>query len=201
MSAVSKPIRLHNEAHRKDIRQHLLGLSVTDRYLRFCSTLSDFAINNYVDQLELYEKDVVFGVYDPSYTLVGMLHVVPTGTYKDSAEFALSVDETKRRHGIGDALFERGLLHCESVGIKHIYMNCLSSNQAIKKMAQKRNMTITTDYGETVATLDVNDTHRVTMWLMSVTRDQIALYDLQCLPMRNAWEEYLSHVKSILVKQ
>lgn len=196
MRSVSKPIRLYSDIQRGAILAHLLNLSVQDRYMRFFSTLSNDAIGAYVDRLDLTGKDVVFGVYDAQRILVGMLHVAPTPA-TDSAEFALSVDADARKLGIGDALFERGLLHCESMNIKHIYMNCLSTNQAIKRMAQKRNMTITSDYGESIAELDINDTNQVAAWLKSVQTDAIALYDLRCLPMRQAWEDYLQEVRRI----
>jgi RimJ/RimL family protein N-acetyltransferase len=194
---ISKPVRLYDTAlNRNHILMHLLALELPDRYLRFCSALSNEAIKRYVDQLELNRKDIVFAVFNSDYRMVGMLHVAPISN-ADSAEFALSVDVEVRKRGIGDALFERGLLHCESMGIKNIYMNCLSSNQAIKKMARKRNMTITNDYGDTVATLDIKDTAQVAAWLETIRTDTVALYDLRCLPMRQAWEDYVQEVTKI----
>ncbi len=192
MRPVTKPLRLR-DYDRERIRAHLLRLSLTDRYLRFCSALSDSAINRYVDGLELSGKDAVYGIYDSDVILAGMIHVAPVSA--DSVEFALSVDDTMRKRGIGDMLFERGLLHCESVGITRVYMNCLSTNEAIKKMARRRNMSMVTDYGETVASLDLGDITKTVAWLETQHSDRIGLYDLRCLPHRQAWEDYITEVK------
>lgn len=200
MEFLSDPIRLSNTPRdRTRIEDHLLRLSVTDRYLRFCSALSDQAILGYIDQLDMSPggKDVVYGVVNAGGSLAGMLHVAPTDR-GDSAEFALSVDENQRKRGIGDKLFGRGLLHCEAVGIKQIYMNCLSTNEAIKKMARRRNMTITSDYGETIATLDLKNHNQLASWLQEVQTDAIALYDLRCLPMRQSWENYITEIRKIV---
>lgn len=192
--SVVRPLRLTNQKHL--IREHLLRLDVTDRYLRFCSTLNDSAIERYVEGLDLVHKDVVFGIFDDTTTkVVALLHVAPLT--EDSAEFALSVDKTERKQGLGDKLFERGLLHCESVGIKQIYMNCLATNQAIKNMAQKRKMTITTDYGESIAQLDLTNERSVRAFLTSVQSDAVGLYDLNCKYTRRQWDEYVALVKSM----
>lgn len=193
-----KPVRMTRS--KELILAHLQRLSLSDRYLRFCSALSDHAIQIYVDKLKLIREDVVFGVYDDSGTkLIGMLHIAPDT--KDSAEFALSVDSDARKQGIGDTLFERGLLHCESVGIKRIYMNCLSSNEAIKSMARKRKMVITTDHGETIADLDLNNDGSVRAFLASIQSDAIGLYDLSCKHTRHHWDEYVKQVSALLERR
>lgn len=201
MRFVAAPV--HLRPHDTDaIRAHLLKLPLTDRYLRFCSALSDSAINAYVDRLDLAVggKDVGFGVYDSKDQLAGMIHIAPMADH-DSAEFALSVDEDVRHRGIGDQLFGRGIQHCEALGIKRVYMNCLSTNAAIKKMAQRRQMSITTDYGESIAQLDLKDVNKAVAWLHEVQTDALALYDLRCLPMRQAWDDYIRLVKEHTQKE
>ncbi len=196
MRLVTKPVRLF-EPMREAIRDHLLRLPLTDRYLRFCSAFSDDAVSAYVDRINLgiVSNDAVYGVLDSERGVAGIVHVAAT-EHDRSVEIALSVDEDIRKRGIGDMLFERGLLHCESIGARHIYMNCLSTNEAIKKMARRRNMSITNDYGESVASLDLNDANRTAAWLAEVQKDALALYDLRCLPMRQAWEDYVELVRS-----
>jgi GNAT superfamily N-acetyltransferase len=190
-----KPKRLVSEDAKTAIRKHLLALSVNDRYMRFCSALSDFAISRYVDNLDLTGADVVFGVFFDQ-EMVGMLHVAPDR--KDSAEFALSVDADRRKMGIGDALFERGLLHCESVGIKQVYMNCLVNNDAIKRMAAKRGMTITTDRAESIARVNVHNDGSVRAFLAAAESNDLALYDTNCKYARQAWDDYVAEIRRII---
>lgn len=192
-----RPFRVTSTKHLDSLTQHLLRLNINDRYLRFCSALSDDAINGYTSRLNLAGPDVVFVVTDadPS-VVVGMLHIAPDGS--DSAEFALSVDSTHRKRGIGDVLFERGLLHCESVGIRHIYMNCLSTNEAIKRMAAKRGMKITTDRSESMATLDVSDVKAIAAWLKAIKQDTVALYDLNCKYTKIQWDNYVAELRKLV---
>lgn len=193
---MSKPVRLA-AAHKPMILSHLIGLSLPDRYLRFCSALSDSALTAYVDRMELIKRDAVYGIIDiDQSTVVGMLHVARVEG--DTAEFALSVDADRRKQGIGDMLFERGLLHCESVGINRIYMQCLATNQAIKRMAKKRGMAMTTDYSESIARLSVDGSADVTEWLKSVEQDTIALYDLNCKFTQHQWDSYVDEVKKMV---
>lgn len=197
-SSLNKPIRL-TEVTRQQIRDHLLRLSVTDRYLRFCSALSDYAINTYVDNIDLSPTatEVVFAIYGSADKIVALLHAVPDNN--GGVEFALSVDEDRRKEGLGDAIFERGLLHCESLGYKRIYMQCLSSNAAIKSMAHKRGMKITTDYGESIAILpDVNDHNALAAWLAGVQSDAIGLFDLRCKYAQQQWDEYVDAIAAMV---
>lgn len=196
-AVMSKPVRL-TEAHKPLIVDHLINLSLPDRYMRFCSALSNSALGAYVDQLEMKKRDAVYGIIDiDNKRIVGVLHVA--SVEGDTAEFALSVDSDRRKQGIGDVLFERGLLHCESIGVNRVYMQCLASNQAIKRMASKRNMSITTDYGESIARLSVDGSSDVTEWLKSVEQDTIALYDLNCKFTQHQWESYVDEVKKLLL--
>ena len=173
------------------IRQHLLRLSISDRYLRFCAALSDGAIDTYTGRLTFTDKDTVYvAVYDDA-NVVGMLHVAIDAA--NTAEFALSVDEQWRKHGIGDALFDKGIQQCCECGITQVYMSCLASNVAIKRMAHKRGMTITTDYGESVARLKLADRKSVLDWLAST--NTIGLYDSGCKMYAAAMVEYMAAVK------
>lgn len=195
MRLVSKPVRLY-EPMREQIRAHLLRLPLSDRYLRFCSAFSDKAVSAYVDRIDLqmFSQDAIYGVLDAHGGVAGIVHVAGT-PHDRSVEFALSVDEDMRKRGIGDALFERGYMHCESIGAHRVYMNCLATNQSIKNMARRRGMTVTTDYGESIATLDVKDVDKMKAWLAEAQQETMALYDMRCLPMRQAWEDYVEEVK------
>ena len=181
------------------ILDHLLRLPLNDRYLRFCNTLSDEGIAKYVDQIDLRstQGEACFVVFDDDKNVIGLCHIAPYAE-KGSAEMALSVDEQHRKAGIGDVLFHRGILHCESLGISKIYMNCLASNTPIQKLARRHGMKVTTDYGESVAALNLNDKNAVVAFLESLQNDTMGLYDINLRHATSRWLEYVTQLQTIV---
>lgn len=190
-------IRIYKE--REQILNHLVSLPINDRYLRFCNTLSDEGIAKYVDRIDLRstQGEACFAVFDDHKNIIGLCHIAPYDE-KGSAEMALSVDVDHRKSGIGDALFHRGVLHCESLGITKIYMNCLSSNTPIQKLARRHGMTVTTDYGESVAALNLNDRNAVVAFLESLHNDTMGVYDLNLRNATARWSEYIDRLHQIV---
>ena len=184
-------IRVYKE--RNEILEHLLRLPLNDRYLRFCNTLSDEGIAKYVDRIDLRSTtgEACFAVFDDNKNIIGLCHVAPYTDDEGGAEMALSVDEQYRKNGVGDVLFHRGLLHCESLGIKKIYMNCLASNTPIQKLARRHGMKVTTDYGESVAALNLTDRNAIMAFLESVQNDTMGLYDVNLRSATARWTEYI----------
>lgn len=193
-----KAIRIYKE--KQAMIDHLLRLSLNDRYLRFCNTLSDEAIAKYVDRIDLrsVKGEAVFAVFDDAKQIVGMCHVAPYYDDPNGAEMALSVDEAYRRKGVGDMLFSRGILHCESLGIKKVYMNCLASNMPIQKLARRSGMSVTTNYGESVANLNLNDRNAIAAFLESLQNDSMGLYDVNLRYASNQWLEYVNMLNNII---
>lgn len=195
-----KAIRVYKE--RQEILDHLLRLPLNDRYLRFCNTLSDEGIKKYVDRIDLRSTtgEACFAVFDDRKCIIGLCHVAPYAEGDSSAEMALSVDEDHRKNGIGDILFYRGILHCESLGIKRIYMNCLASNTPIQKLARRHGMKVTTDYGESIAALDIKDVNAVAAFLESVQNDTMGVYDLILRHETTRWNDYIDNLTRIIRK-
>lgn len=192
-------IRIYKE--REQILNHLVNLPINDRYLRFCNTLSDEGIAKYVDRIDLRstQGEACFAVFDDHKNIIGLCHIAPYDE-KGSAEMALSVDVDHRKSGIGDALFHRGVLHCESLGITKIYMNCLSSNTPVQKLARRHSMKITTDYGESVAALNLNDRNAVVAFLESVQNDTMGLYDTNLRHATSQWKNYIATLNQIVAR-
>lgn len=192
-----KAIRVYKS--KQELLDHLLRLPLTDRYLRFCSTLSDTAIEKYVDRLDLRGEDAVFAVFGADLQIIGMCHIAPYRDFNDGgAEMALSVDVDYRKQGIGDILFQRGILHCESLGIKKLYMNCLATNTPIQKLAKRSGMSVTTSYGESIANLNLEDKNAVMAFLQSLQNDTIGLYDANLQHTSNQWAEYVRMLTNIV---
>lgn len=153
---------LSRRDHRRVLR-HFLALDSSDRLLRFGSMLGDEQVANYVGKID-YANDIVFGVYNRLFQLVGVGHLAFAArearpdsiAYTDKekvAEFGVSVSRSARGKGVGTRLFERAAIHCRNSDVDTLYMQCLSSNRTMMHIAKKAGMEIKREYGEADAHL------------------------------------------------
>jgi len=151
------------ERDRRRVLRHFMALDRDDRLLRFGSVLPDPQLEAYVAKLD-FAKDIVFGVYNRMFQLVGVGHLAFTSrdAHPDSvhytnkekvAEFGVSVSKSARGQGIGTRLFERAAIHCRNSDVDTLYMQCLSSNRTMMHIAKKAGMEIRREYGEADAHL------------------------------------------------
>jgi RimJ/RimL family protein N-acetyltransferase len=151
------------ERDRRRVLRHFLGLDRDDRLLRFGSVLPDAQVEAYVAKLD-FTKDILFGVYNRVFKLVGVGHLAfasrdahpDSVQYTDKekvAEFGISVSKSARGQGIGTRLFERAAIHCRNSDVDTLYMQCLSSNRTMMHIAKKAGMEIRREYGEADAHL------------------------------------------------
>src|SRR4051812_49410136 len=91
---------------RRRVLRHFLALDRDDRLLRFGSMLPDEQVTAYVGKLD-FARDIVFGVYNTMFQLVGVGHLALTSKeahpdsihYTDKekvAEFGVSVSKSAR---------------------------------------------------------------------------------------------------------
>lgn len=153
---------LSKRDHRRVLR-HFLALDSNDRLLRFGSMLRDEQVIAYVNKID-FSKDIVFGVVNRMFQLVGVGHLAFTSReahpdsihYTDKekvAEFGVSVSASARGQGVGTRLFERAAMHCRNSDVDTLYMQCLSSNRTMMHIARKAGMEIKREYGEADAHL------------------------------------------------
>jgi RimJ/RimL family protein N-acetyltransferase len=151
------------ERDRRRVLRHFMALDRDDRLLRFGSVLPDPQLEAYIAKLD-FTKDIVFGVYNRMFQLVGVGHLAFTSRdahpdsmhYTDKekvAEFGVSVSKSARGQGIGTRLFERAAIHCRNSDVDTLYMQCLSSNRTMMHIAKKAGMEIRREYGEADAHL------------------------------------------------
>lgn len=146
-----------SEQDRPFMLNHFLGLSASDRRLRFGAVLPDEAITRYVNGID-FSRDTVFGVYESTYKLVGVGHLafldpvaLPAldGSRPDRvAEFGVSVSAPMRRKNVGTKLFDRATIHCRNNHVDTLYIHCLASNKPMLCIAEKAGMKIHKDHGE-----------------------------------------------------
>lgn len=156
-------VKALGEHDRRRVLRHFLALDRDDRLLRFGSVLQDEQVAAYVAKLD-FSKDIVFGVYNRVFQLVGVGHLAFTSkeahpdsiNYTDKekvAEFGVSVSKTARGQGVGTRLFERAAIHCRNSDVDTLYLQCLSSNRTMMHIAKKAGMEIQREYGEADAHL------------------------------------------------
>ena len=148
---------------RRRVLRHFLALDRDDRLLRFGSVLPDAQVEAYVAKLD-FSKDIVFGVYNGRFQLVGVGHLAFTSReahpdsihYTDKekvAEFGVSVATSARGKGFGGRLFERAALHARNRGIDTLFIHALSENAPMLKIARNAGATVERDGGESEAWL------------------------------------------------
>jgi len=156
-------VKALQERDRRRVLRHFMALDADDRLLRFGSILPDERVAAYVAKLN-FSEDIVFGVYNRVFQLVGVGHLALTSkeahpdsiNYTDKekvAEFGVSVSASARGQGVGSRLFERAAIHCRNADVDTLYMQCLSSNRTMMHIAKKAGMQIERAYGEADAHL------------------------------------------------
>ena len=137
--------------NREHLRAHFLQLDTEDRHLRFGASLNDSAILHYVDGID-FERDEIYAVADDAQTILGVVHIA---VLPHEAELGLSVLAAARGQGIGNALFERAVMHLRNRCVREVLVRCLHQNAAMMHLAQKHGMKIQQDGSDREARLEL----------------------------------------------
>lgn len=176
------PIRPIDRVHKPQLLEHFLGLGEEDRYLRFGYAASDERIRAYVDAID-FDRDEVFGVFNRKLKLIAVAHIAIDG---NRAEFGVSVSPSGRGLGIGTRLFRSAAMHARNRGLDEMYMQCLSSNTAMLKIARRAGMEVHNESGETEAVLRLpHDTFR--SHLDALMNDQTGHWDYAFKSFMRQW--------------
>ncbi len=186
-SGGGRPSVLVKQLHERDRRRMMKHfLSLDDRLLRFGSTLPDELVAQYVQKMD-FSRDMIYGVYNSLFKLVGVGHLAFAPKDKSPAksvvtdkeqvaEFGVSVSKSMRGMGVGSKLFERAAIHCRNNDVDTLYMHCLSSNKTMMHIAKKAGMEIQRDYGEADAYLKLLPPNPTSM-LQEAVQEQFAMFD------------------------
>ncbi|MEX8519985.1 MAG: N-acetyltransferase family protein [Leptothrix sp. (in: b-proteobacteria)] len=155
------PIRALQARHRHRIEQHLLGLSASDRYLRFGYPANDERIHAYVQSLD-FTRDEVFGIFNRRLKLVAMAHLayadmpgMDLQPQEHMAEFAVSVLPQARGRRYGARLFDHAVMHARNRRIARLLIHALSENTAMLRIARNAGAAVQRDGSESDAWLAV----------------------------------------------
>jgi len=147
---IPPPVRLRN-TDREALATHFLALDAIDRRLRFGAAIPDDAIRQLEERID-FDRDELFGIADDDMRLIGVVHVA---FYPDKAELGLSVLPAARGLGVGNALFERAVMHLTNRAVREVFVHCLSENGAMMHLAAKHGMRVVRDGIETDAYLEL----------------------------------------------
>jgi RimJ/RimL family protein N-acetyltransferase len=160
--------------------EHISALSSEDRRLRFGAPIGTEAIAKYVNESWYKPDSMWFGAIEAHRAPIQGFHMVATShvvIYGKTAEIGCTVDAEHRRIGFGTDLFVRSATWAKSQGVDVLYMQCLSENQAIQKIARNQGMSIgTIERNEKEATIKVTNSFMDKFNDMML--DNIALYDI-----------------------
>lgn len=154
-------------------RDHLLRLGVDDRRLRFGFPIPNERIVDFVDRLDLLDTRILVHS-GPDLEVIGAVQVSVASW--DAVEFAFSVEAPYRGRGVATALFDRALLWARNRRIRRAYVQCLAENHAMRRIARKAGMVISTETGESEGALCIPAATPMTL-LNELTTENVGLLD------------------------
>lgn len=135
-------------------KTHLLCLDEEAKYMRFgFHAKYDTIIQMYNRWKTTPDKHVIFAIENEDLEVVGIGHI---SLEDDPVELAFSVSKEYQGQGMGSALMSRAVEYCQNRGIKAGCMVCLSSNDRIKRLAQKHGLLVNEE-GEVMANVEIPD--------------------------------------------
>ena len=152
------PIRSLGPSQRPRLIEHLRSLDARDRYLRFGYAASDEQIARYVESID-FERDDVFGIFNRKLELIAMAHLAFAASDECDAcaEFGVSVAKSARGRGFGTRLFERAVMHARNEGVRLLFIQALTENQAMLKIARRAGAVVENHGSESEAYLRLPD--------------------------------------------
>jgi RimJ/RimL family protein N-acetyltransferase len=191
------PIRSLGPAHRERIAAHLLALDAYDRYLRFGYSAGDDQVRRYVASLD-FERDEIFGIYNRKLELIAMAHLAFAAAPQASrqAEFGVSVAAKARGRGYGARLFERAVIHARNEGVDLLFIQALSENTAMLKIARNAGAVLERSGGETEALLRLPPA-TLDSRLGELLDEQVALTDYRLKVQAKSFWDFMAGVQDL----
>lgn len=118
---------------RADLARHLARLDLPSRINRFFMPAPDRAIADYARTAE----PLFVVTAEAAGRVCGVAEVHRHKDRRDAAEIALSVDEERRRAGVGWTLFARAVEECRRRGIDDVWIVYLRGNEAMRRIADR----------------------------------------------------------------
>lgn len=145
-------------ADRQQILDHYLRLDPDDRYLRFFSPVSDYALNDFVQNHMDFEEGATFGIMiDGLLVGVGYVSRLRNDGGQLAAEAGFSIDKKHRSHGHASLLMSAIIGFCMGAKVDKLFMSCLRQNKKMQKLAQNFGLHVVVDDDEAYADLNFKE--------------------------------------------
>jgi RimJ/RimL family protein N-acetyltransferase len=151
----------HTETQK--FRDHLTRLDEESRRMRFGMSADDDFIAAYAERTD-FSKGVIYG-----YFVGGEMRAAAElrsigASWSEEAEAAFSVETPWQDTGVGTDLLGRIILAARNRGIDRLYMNCLSENRKMQRIARKYDAELHFDHGEVVGQVKTTGPTPASLW-------------------------------------
>ncbi len=144
-------------------RDHLLRLDSESRRMRFGMVVGDDFIRKYAGQATQFQS-VIYGSFaGREMHAAAELRMIGDSWHGD-AEAAFSVERDYQDSGVGTELLGRIIMAARNRGVDKLYMNCLSENRKMQRIAKKYEADLFFDHGEVVGQLKPSVPTPLSLW-------------------------------------
>ena len=131
--------------------------------MRFGMGVDDAFIQGYAERAD-FTKSVIYG-YFVGGDMCAAAELRTIGeSWSQEAEAAFSVENAYQGTGVGTDLLGRIVLAARNRGIERLYMNCLSENRKMQRIARKYDAELHFDHGEVVGQVKTTGPTPVSLW-------------------------------------
>ncbi len=118
---------------RVGLMRHLLRLDLKARISRFFGPAPDGMISDYVRDA----KPLFVVTAEAGGEVCGVAEVHPHHEMRHAAEIAVSVDEDRRRQGVGWTLFSHAVEECKRRDIEDVWIVYLRGNEPMRRIGER----------------------------------------------------------------
>jgi RimJ/RimL family protein N-acetyltransferase len=148
-------------------RDHLLRLDKDSRRLRFGLVVSDEFIIDYAERTRQMQN-VIYGFFvGRDMHAAAELRMIGD-TWHGEAEAAFSVEPPYQDSGVGTELLGKVIVAARNRGVDRLYMNCLSENRKMQRIAKKFEAELFYDHGDVVGRLKPAFPTPVSLWTEAI---------------------------------
>jgi RimJ/RimL family protein N-acetyltransferase len=148
-------------------RNHLLRLDADSRRLRFGMTVNDEFITTYAERTRDMQS-VIYGFFvGRDMHAAAELRMIGDNWHGE-AEAAFSVERAYQDSGVGTELLGKVIVAARNRGVERLYMNCLSENRKMQRIARKFEAELFFDHGDVVGQLKPSFPTPVSLWTEAI---------------------------------
>lgn len=137
---------------RDKFRDHMLRLDAESRRMRFGMSVGDEFIRRYAEQTSQLHS-VIYGFFTGRDMRAAAELRMIGSSWRGDAEAAFSVERKYQDSGVGTELLGKIIVAARNRGVERLYMNCLSENRRMQKVARKYEAELYFDHGEVIGKL------------------------------------------------